>query len=107
MPAKLTNVSGDQTVREGSEITLSCISSGLPIPNITWTRVSANGSDSEVLHRGSIWKIAGNISRADAGAYRCTASNGYGNPLSHTFEVKVECKYMKLSFVCPDPSAVE
>lgn len=71
------------------------------MPNINWTRVSENGSESEVLHMGPIWKIARNISRADAGAYRCTASNGYGNPDSHTFEVKVECKYMKLRLVCP------
>jgi len=49
VPVKLTPVSGDQTVLEGSNTTLFCEGTGRPKPNITLTRVLKDGSDSETL----------------------------------------------------------
>ena len=55
----------------------------------------SSGGESNVLHTGTTWDFK-NISRTDNGTYRCTASNGVGNPASHTLQVKinVECEYM-------------
>ena len=95
VPASLTNVSADQIVREGSNMQLFCEATGKPTPNITWTRVLEDGSNS-VLHQGPTWDFP-NINRTDAGTYRCTAHNGFGNPVSHKVKVDVTCKY----FTCP------
>jgi len=50
VPASLINVSPEQTVREGSIMQLLCEAKGKPTPNITWSRVLGDGSNSEVLH---------------------------------------------------------
>ena len=92
-PATITNVSSDEHLLEGSDLQLFCIASGRPTPNITWVRIFQSGSVSEVLHRYTTWDFK-NISRTDAGTYRCTASNGVGNPVSRTLQVNVECEYM-------------
>ncbi len=91
--ANLTNVSRDHTVREGSDIQLFCEAAGRPTPNITWSRVLEDGSNSEVLHNRSTWDFP-NINRTASGTYRCTADNGIGNPVRHKVKVNVTCKYM-------------
>ena len=91
-PAKFNNVSKSQTVREGSDLQLVCGAYGLPVPNITWSRVFKNGRwESKALHIDPTWNIV-NINRADGGIYRCTAHNGVGNPASHILKVDVLCK---------------
>ena len=95
VPASLSNVSADQIVREGSKMQLFCEATGKPTPNITWTRVLEDGSNG-VLQQGPTWDFP-NINRTDAGTYRCTAQNGFGNPVSHKVNVNVTCKY----FTCP------
>ncbi len=94
-PAKLTKFSGDQSVREGSNSQLFCEASGKPTPNITWTRVLEDGSNSEVLHEGPTWDFL-NINRTSSGTYRCTGYNGIGNPISHKVKVNVTCKFLNL-----------
>ena len=78
-------------MHEGLELQLYCAASGKPAPNITWTRVFNNGSESKVLHRETTWEIM-NIKRTDAGTFRCTANNGAGNPAGQAIEVNVLCK---------------
>ena len=92
-PATITNVSSDERLLEGSDLRLFCIASVRPTPNITWVRIFQSGSVSEVLHRYTTWDFK-NISRTDAGTYRCTASNGVATPVSRTLQVNVECEYM-------------
>ena len=96
VPASLTNVSLDQTVREESNMQLLCEATGQPPPNITWTRVLEDDSNSEVLHYGSTWDFP-NINRTAFGTYRCTAYNIIGNPVRREVKVNVTCKY----FTCP------
>ena len=91
--ANFTTVSSDTTLVEGHNLQLFCIASGRPTPNITFVRIFPDGSESDVLHRGATWDLI-NISRTDAGTYRCTANNGVGNPVNHTLRVNVQCEYM-------------
>ncbi|XP_020617952.1 vascular cell adhesion protein 1-like, partial [Orbicella faveolata] len=61
--------SGDQTVNEGSNLTLFCDASGKPTPNVSWSRVLKNGTDGDVVFFGNPWVIL-NISRTGTGTYR-------------------------------------
>ena len=99
VPASITDVSSDQTVSEESNMQLLCEATGKPTPNITWTRVLEDGSNSEVLHQGPTWDFP-NISRTDAGTYRCTADNGFGNPVGYQVNVNVTCEYFTFPNHC-------
>ena len=74
-------------------ITLNCTADGEPAPNITWTKVFSNGSDSDALFTGEKFMLPNN--RTNDGTYRCKASNGIGNDVNHTVDVVVNCEYAK------------
>ena len=80
--------SDNQTVDEGFNLTLFCNSTGKPLPNITWTRVS----EDEVLFVGNPWYIV-NINRTYSGTYRCIADNGVPNQVNSTIFINVLCEY--------------
>ena len=90
----LTSYSGDQAVIEGSNLSLLCIATGKPTPNIIWTRVLKNDTDGDQVFSGNPWIIV-NISRTATGTYRCTAYNGIGNPVNHSLYVNVTCEYKR------------
>ena len=92
VPAVLTNVSGDKTIRERSNLHLFCEASGKPTPNITWTKVLTDSRNSGVLHQGPTWDFT-NISRTDSGTYHCTAFNELGGSDRRAINVNVTCKY--------------
>ena len=93
MPPGIANVSNDQVVCEGSLIFLSCNATGIPPPNITWTRVKDDGTDSEPLLPVVKGKYAtSNIQRNTNRTYRCTADNGVGAPFNRTVRVEAQCK---------------
>ena len=92
MPAKVTNVIGEPTVREGTNLQLICEATGKPKPNITWTKVLENGSKTGVPHQEAFLNLT-NINRNDSGLFDCTAYNGFGNPDSQAVNVDVTCKY--------------
>ena len=75
----------------GPPIQLNCVADGEPKPNITWTKVFDNGTDSETLFPSENFELPNN--RSSAGTYRCTASNGIGNDVNHTATVVVNCEY--------------
>ena len=85
-------MTGDQHVCVGSAVTLSCKATGKPIPNITWTRVWENGTDSGELPSMDGFYVISNTSRSSNGTYRCTASNGIGDAANQTTEVIVGSK---------------
>ena len=70
---------------------LLCEASGKSAPNITWTTAIGNGSESNVMHRGSTWNMV-NIKRTNSGTYRCTAYNGAGNADSFVVNINITCK---------------
>ena len=93
VPPGIANVSDDQVACEGSLVTLSCNATGNPTPNISWTKVEDNGTDSAPLLPAMDGKyVMSNIQRSAHGTYRCTADNGVGAPVNRTVKVKVECK---------------
>ena len=89
-------MTSDQDVYEHSEVTLSCNATGKPEPNITWTRVWENGTDSGALKSKDGYFVMANISRSSSGTYRCTAFNGVGEPVNQTVKVIVRCKLSRL-----------
>ena len=91
-PSRITSSPDRQTVTESSNLDVYCYATGKPVPNITWTRVLEDGTNSKVLFHGNPWGIK-NIRRNFTGQYRCTADNGIGNPVNHTFPVNVLCEY--------------
>lgn len=93
VPPGIANVSNDQVVCEGSLIFLSCNATGIPPPNITWTRVEDDGTDSEPLLPVVDGKYAtSNIQRNTNRTYRCTADNGVGAPFNRTVRPEAQCK---------------
>ena len=93
---KIVGEESDQDVCEHSVVTLSCNATGKPEPNITWTRVLRNGTDSGTLQSKDGYLIMTNISRSSNGTYRCTAFNGVGEPVNQTVTVIVRCKLLCL-----------
>ena len=99
MPPGIAYVSNNQVACEGSLVTLFCNATGKPTPNITWTKVEDNGTDSAPLLPLVDGKyVLSNIQRSANGTYRCTADNGAGAPVNRTVSVKVECKSSFLYF---------
>ena len=77
----LTNI----TVTEGENSTLTCRVSGIPMPSVSWTEVrTGDRTDGEIL-------VLFNVSKSDAGEYKCEASNFCGNDSKSTFVI-VNCK---------------
>ena len=85
-------MSKNHVVCEGSVVNLSCIATGKPTPNIIWTQVWEDGSDSEELPAEDGYYVNRNIRRSSNGTYRCTAYNGVGDPVNRGVEVMVRCK---------------
>ena len=73
------------TVIEGENSTLACHVSGTPMPSVSWTEVRT-GDRTEGNVRSLI-----NVSRGDAGEYKCEARNFCGNDSKSTFVI-VNCK---------------
>ena len=92
VPSRITSSPDTQTVKEGSNVDVYCNATGKPAPNITWSRVLEDGINSKVLFVGSLWRII-NLRRNFTGQYCCTAYNGIGSPVNHTFPVNVLCEY--------------
>ena len=85
-------MTSDLDVCENSEVTFRCNATGKPEPNITWTRVWENGTDSGGLQSKDGYLVMANISRSSNGTYRCTVFNGVGDPVNQTVKVIVRCK---------------
>ena len=73
------------TVIEGENSSLTCDVSGTPMPSVSWTEVRTSDRT-----EGNIRSLI-NVSRSDAGEYKCEASNFCGNDSKRTFVI-VNCK---------------
>ena len=79
-------------VTEGNDVELDCISDGMPLPVVTWTKVAKVLNVSQSAD-GRISII--NATRTDAGIYICTVTNGIGKPAKATRYLNVFCKSIK------------
>ena len=74
----------NERIIEGGNVTLSCQASGIPEPIVSWFKANGQRIDASEL-------VLRNISRSEAGEYRCEASNECGNA-SGTTTIDVQCK---------------
>lgn len=90
------NMSPDMSANQGDDVSLMCNASGMPQPNVLWSRLGG-----QVLSVGQekyegVKLPLNNIQASDRGAYLCTAMNEYGQT-SH--QIDVEVKFEPLIFV--------
>ena len=98
VPANISEIRGEQTVHEGSNLQLTCEASGKPEVNITWTKEkTGNQGNTGVLQEGKVLTIT-KISRNDSGTFNCTAYNGFGEADSQRVHVNVTCEYALKNF---------
>ena len=83
-------ISHDTLVNEADDVRLFCNSTGNPRPNITWSFL--NGSDSRIIGSGETLLLS-NVSRNQAGTYKCTADNGIMVSNTANVQVAINCKY--------------
>lgn len=78
-------------VREGDNVEMHCnVIAGIPDPTVIWLQVATGEKKEE-----NPLKIT-NISRAQAGEYRCTANNTCGEESTVT-DIDVQCKNISSS----------
>lgn len=82
VPPKITDISPNTTVNEGDSLTLTCLATGNPTANITWTKDN-NFVDFPL----------DSIDKGGTGTYQCLANNGVGRPATAYVFVTVQCKY--------------
>ncbi|XP_069492012.1 limbic system-associated membrane protein isoform X2 [Ambystoma mexicanum] len=72
VPPKISNISSDITVNEGSNVTLVCMANGRPEPVISWRHLTPTGREFE--GEEEYLDILG-ITREQSGKYECKAAN--------------------------------
>ena len=75
----------NKTITEGGNLNLYCNASGTPPPVVSWARITSGQQ-----FNGSLLQLT-NVSRNQAGDYRCEASNECGTK-SSTARIYVKCK---------------
>ena len=74
-------------VLEGTNVTLHCVPSGSPPPNVSWIDFS-----DEVVEEGRIMNFL-NIRRCNNGSYTCSATNACGSDRKKV-DIVVQCESM-------------
>ncbi|ESN93654.1 hypothetical protein HELRODRAFT_194010 [Helobdella robusta] len=85
------NISPDSSANEGESLNLICNATGIPTPNVIWSRLGgALLSIGQEKYEGSQLSLR-NLQAGDRGTYRCTSMNGYGTN-AHDVEVDIKFK---------------
>uniref|UniRef100_A0A8C5G8L1 Neurotrimin-like n=1 Tax=Gouania willdenowi TaxID=441366 RepID=A0A8C5G8L1_GOUWI len=87
VPARITNISKDVTVNEGSNVNLMCLAVGRPEANIMWKHISPWGTHRFVTEGENLELKS--VTKEHAGAYECIASNDISTPDYQTVQVTV------------------
>ncbi|XP_034148928.1 opioid-binding protein/cell adhesion molecule isoform X2 [Esox lucius] len=86
VPAKITNISTDITVNEGSNVTLMCLAIGRPEPSIIWKHRSEKGHT--FITEGEYVDMTA-VTKEQSGIYECISSNDISEPDVRTVKVTV------------------
>ncbi|XP_050838438.1 basement membrane-specific heparan sulfate proteoglycan core protein isoform X6 [Serinus canaria] len=82
LPRALINIrTAVQTVLAGTTVELECLGLGEPRPHVTWSKVGGRIRPGVLVRAGTL--TIEQVERADAGQYRCTATNAVGTVQSH------------------------
>ena len=85
-----------QTTNEGSNVTFSCVATGVPVPSLSWTingiAINPTANPRITLSADSKQLTVTNVNRIDSGEYRCVASNKVDNVTSLVATLTVHCK---------------
>ncbi|KAL3042156.1 hypothetical protein OYC64_020159 [Pagothenia borchgrevinki] len=87
VPAKITNISKDVTVNEGSPVSLMCLGVGRPEANVIWKHHSPSGTHTFVTEGEHLELTA--VTKELSGSYECIASNDISSPDVRTVQVTV------------------
>lgn len=103
-----------QTVMIGNSVEFECQAIGDPEPTVKWSKVGGS-LPAHIMVKGGMLRID-QVTEADAGQYRCTATNDVGSVQSQVV-LHVQCEYLQtckyhietawLLHVCPDSYSVE
>jgi hypothetical protein len=108
----ITPFSDNYQVNIGEKVAIPCIASGVPKPEIVWTRIDSQSNETSSLNvQGGILSLE-NAKKNQSGNYMCTVFNGarrfvrYGNTGCGVFKggiqtfkdfwLKFNCSQMKL-----------
>lgn len=78
-----------QTVMIGNSVEFECQAVGDPEPTVQWSKVGGS-LPAHIMVKGGMLKIE-RVTEADAGQYRCTATNDVGSVQSQVV-LNVQCK---------------
>lgn len=91
LPKVMINVrTSVQTVMIGNSVEFECQAVGDPEPTVQWSKVGGS-LPAHIMVKGGMLKIE-QVTEADAGQYRCTATNDVGSVQSQVvLYVQCEC----------------
>ena len=89
-PAATVNQAENKIAEEGTDVEVYCNVTGNPDPTVIWRNVKTG----EIIE-GKLLKVT-NISRAQAGEYKCTANNTCGVD-STMVDIDVQCKKITIT----------
>lgn len=101
-PPKIVSSFGDLRIYRGSAVSLQCVASGNPLPQVMWTLDDApvpNSDrvtiDTHQIDNGDVisYLNRSNVRVEDGGTFRCTARNQHGAD-EHTGRVNVFGKFL-------------
>lgn len=81
-----TTEPSNQTIVENEEVTLHCMATGNPIPEIAWIK------DGKTVAQGD--KLSFKANRSHSGEYWCKAGNGLDISINASAYLDVQCKWM-------------
>ena len=99
VPPMFVSIPTSIAVEENQNVTFTCLARGLPLPNITWSKVGESlPVEAVITEQGSLLLLE--VWPKDSGNYSCTASNLAGEITSPAVELVV---HLTLTFTMPPP----
>ena len=89
-----------QTVTSGERVTLTCLVAAQPPASIVWRKNGVVLTSLGVTSYPNGTLVIHSVKKADAGYYRCSASNALGQATSQAAYLTVRCK--RYALFCPD-----